>query len=304
VQIYLPIAEMAISVETLLAVSATAGFLSAIFGVGGGFLATPLLIFLGIPPPVAVGTQCMQLLSSSLTGVLGHLSKGNVDMKIGSVMMCGGVLGALVGTVIFRVLENIGQIDFGIAILYILLLVITGVLMMAESLSSLIFRRATVAAVFNEHRVSDFIARLPYKMRFARSKLYISALVPAGIGFAGGILTSLLGLGGGFIMVPAMIYILGMPGLLVTGTSLFQIIFMAIFSTILHAMANHTVDIMLGIVLIAGSVVGAQVGVTASRWIRGVGARLCLATIMLMLCFFLMMQMYVQPDELYSTAVW
>jgi uncharacterized protein len=304
VQVYLPIAEMAVSVEALLALSAVAGFLSAIFGIGGGFLATPFLIFMGISPAVAVGTQCMQLLSSSFTGVLGHLSKGNVDMKIGFVMMSGGVIGTFVGTFIFKLLDQTGQIDFGIAILYILLLAITGGLMMAESISSLLFRRKSVSAAFNEHKVSNFISKLPYKMRFARSKLYISALVPMSIGFVGGILTSLLGIGGGFVMVPAMIYILGMPGLLVTGTSLFQIIFTASFSLVLHAVANHTVDLILGVILIAGSVVGAQIGVTASRWIKGVLARICLAAIMLTLCFFLVMQLYVQPGELYSTVVW
>ncbi len=303
-QVYLPIAEMTVPVETVLGVSAAAGFLSAIFGVGGGFLATPMLIFMGISPAVAVGTQCMQLLSSSFTGVLAHWSKGNVDVKIGFVMMTGGLAGTVLGTFIFKMLEHTGQIDFAIAILYVLLLAVTGGLMMAESISSLLFKRKTMMAQFNEHKVSRFVARLPYKMRFARSKLYISALVPMGIGFIGGILTSLLGVGGGFILVPLMIYVLGMPGLLVTGTSLFQIIFTASFSTIMHAVANHTVDITLGVILISGSVVGAQIGVSASRWIKGVGARICLAAIMLMVCFFLVMDLYVQPHELYSTVVW
>ncbi len=303
-QVYLPIAEMAVPAEVILTVSAMAGFLSAIFGIGGGFLATPFLIFMGISPAVAVGTQCMQLLASSVTGVLGHLSKGNVDMKIGFVMMTGGFAGTAVGTVIFKILEHTGQIDFAISILYIVLLAVTGGMMMAESLSSLIFKRKTVSAQFNVHKVSSFISKLPYKMRFARSKLYISALVPMGIGFLGGILTSLLGIGGGFVLVPLMIYVLGMPGLLVAGTSLFQIIFTASFSLVMHAVANHTVDIMLGIVLIAGSVVGAQLGVSMSRWVRGVGARICLSSIMLMVCFFLVMQLYIEPGELYSTVIW
>ncbi len=303
-QVYLPIAEMAVPAETILMVSGVAGFLSAIFGIGGGFLTTPFLIFMGIPPAVSVGTQCPQLLASSFAGVLGHLQKGNVDVKIGLVMMVGGLLGTVLGTLLFKILEQTGQIDFAISFLYIVLLAITGCLMLSESVMTMLFKKKGISAEFNEQKPSAFIARLPYKMRFARSKLYISALVPAGIGFIGGLMTSILGLGGGFILVPAMIYILGMPSLLVTGTSLFQIIFTTAFSTVLHAVANHTVDIMLGVILIAGSVLGAQVGIVFSRFIKGVTARVLLALIMLMVCFFLVAQLYVRPEELYSTVVW
>ena len=177
-QIYLPIAEMAVPAETILAVSGAAGFLSAIFGIGGGFLTAPFLIFMGIPPAISVGTQCPQLLATSFSGVLGHLQKGNVDVKIGLVMMIGGLIGTVIGTFIFKLLEQTGQIDFAISFLYIVLLAVTGCLMLSESVMSMLFKSKGISAEFNEQKPSGFIARLPYKIRFARSKLYISALVP------------------------------------------------------------------------------------------------------------------------------
>ena len=216
-QIYLPIAEMAIEMETIFILSAFVGFLSGIFGVGGGFLTTPFLIFLGIPPAVAVGTQASQLVASSVTGVLGHFKKGNVDVKMGTVMLVGGLSGSFIGIFIFKFLKYLGQIDFAVSVLYILLLGIIGPMMLYESIFSFFKKKKSVRGEFNTYKVSPFIQSLPYKMRFPRSKLYVSALLPGGIGFVGGVLASILGIGGGFILVPAMIYFMGMPILLVAG---------------------------------------------------------------------------------------
>jgi len=302
-QIYLPIAEMAISAETIFMVSAAVGFLSGVFGIGGGFLTTPFLIFSGIPPVIAVGTQASQLVASSFAGVLGHWGRGNVDVKMGSIMLGGGLAGSFIGVLIFKFIESIGQIDFMISILYIVLLGAIGMLMLFETVFTTFFRKKAIRHEFNAQKISPVIAKLPYKMRFPRSKLYISALVPGGIGFVGGILASVLGIGGGFLLVPAMIYILGMPILLVAGTSLFQMIFTTAFATILHAVANNTVDIILAVVLIVGGVIGAQIGVTLSRFVKGPVARILLALIVLGVCVQLIGQLFIEPSELFSTVV-
>jgi len=303
-QIYLPIAEMVVPVETIVAVSAGVGFLSGIFGIGGGFLTTPFLIFMGISPAVAVGTQSTQLLASSVAGMLGHWHKGNVDVKMGLVMMVGGLIGTILGTFIFKILDHTGQIDFAIPVIYILVLGSTALLMLMESVAQFFSKHKISQAYLHNAKVSNFIQKLPYKMRFPRSKLYISALVPGAIGLVGGFLTSILGIGGGFILVPAMIYILGMPSLLVTGTSLFQMMFTTAFATISHSVANHTVDIMLALVLIFGSVIGAQVGVSFSKYVKGAGARIVLAVMAIGVCFALGAQLFIEPHELYKTVVW
>lgn len=302
-QIYLPIAEMAVSVETIFMISAAVGFLSGIFGIGGGFLTTPVLIFSGIPPAIAVGTQASQLVASSTSGVLGHISRGNVDIKIGLVMMIGGFFGSIMGSFIFKLLQSLGQIDFTISVLYIILLGCIGFLMLFECAKSLIFKKKSMTKQFNTLKVSPFIAKLPFKMRFHRSKLYISALVPAGIGFVGGILATVLGIGGGFLLVPAMIYILGMPSLLVAGTSLFQMIFTTGMATIMHATTNKTVDVVLALILIIGGVIGAQIGVVFAGYIKGIASRLILSIIVLAVCFQLVGQLFVEPDILFSTTV-
>ena len=307
-QVYLPIAEMAVNAEAIFLLSAGVGILSGIFGIGGGFLTTPFLIFMGIPPAVAVGTQSAQLLASSVAGALGHWHKGNVDIRMGLVMVAGGLLGSFIGTFIFKLLDRTGQIDFTIYFLYIVLLGGMGFLMLYESASTFFGRRPGASPTEHDPHATragaDFIARLPYKMRFARSRLYISALVPAGIGFVGGLLTSVLGIGGGFILVPAMIYILGMPGLLVSGTSLLQMMFTTGSTTIMHAMANQSVDIMLAAILIVGGVIGAQIGVSFSKYIKGSLARVILALILLAVSFQMIGQLFIQPAELYSTVVW
>ena len=302
-QIYLPIAEMAVPAESIFLVSAFVGFLSGLFGVGGGFLTTPFLIFTGIPPAVAVGTQLSQILASGVAGMLAHLRKGHVDMKMGGVMLIGSTVGSLVGIGIFKLLEYIGQIDFAIALLYVVLLGTIGTLMLTESLFTQFFKRKTVRSEFNSFKVSSFITRLPFKMRFPRSKLYISALVPGGVGFVCGILSAVLGIGGGFMIVPAMIYIIGMPVLVVAGTSLFQIVFMTAVATVLHAVANQTVDAILAVIMVFGGVIGAQVGVTFTNTIKESHARIILATLILVVCMQLSGSLFMRPDEIFSTVI-
>ncbi len=302
-QIYLPIAEMAVSAELIFFVSIFIGFLSGLFGVGGGFLATPFMIFMGVPPAVAVGTQPCQIVANGMSGMLGHLRKGNVDMKMGGVMLLGSLAGTFIGIFIFKLLQYMGQIDFAISFLYTVLLGSIGAMMLYESISALFFKRKTVRSEFNSFKVSSFIHSLPWKMRFPHSKLYISALLPGIIGFVSGVLAAILGIGGGFMIVPAMIYILGMPGIVVAGTSLFQIVFTTSFATIMHAVANNTVDILLAMILIAGGVIGAQVGVSFTRMVNGAHARVVLAILILIVSLQLSMKLFVTPDDLFSVVM-
>jgi uncharacterized membrane protein YfcA len=301
--IYLPIAEMAVSAELIFMVSVFVGVLAGLFGIGGGFLTTPFLIFSGVPPAIAVGTQTCQVVANGTSGVLGHLRKGHVDIKMAAVMTVGGIAGSVAGILIFKALEYTGQIDFAIFLLYAVLLVTIGGLMLFESVFSLVMKGNNIRREFNTFRTSSFIAALPYKMRFPQSKLYISALVPGAVGFVGGVLASVLGMGGGFFLVPAMIYIIGMPGLMVAGTSLLQIIFTTSFAALLHSVANQTVDVMLAAILISGGVIGAQVGVALSRVVKGIYARLILAVLVLVVGIQLSGQLFVQPHELFSTVI-
>ena len=302
-QIYLPIAEMAVSAELIFFVSIFVGFLSGLFGIGGGFLTTPFMIFMGVPPAVAVGTQPCQIVANGVSGMLGHLRKGHVDMKMGAVMLVGSLCGTFIGIFIFKLLQYMGQIDFAISLLYAVLLGSIGSLMLYEGISSLFFKRKTVRSEFNSFKISSFVYSLPFKMRFPRSKLYISALLPLGVGFFGGILAAILGIGGGFMLVPAMIYILGMPGLVVAGTSLFQIVFTTSFATIMHAVANHTVDILLALILISGGVIGAQIGVRFSRRIKSQHARVVLAILILIVSLRLSVNLFATPDDLFSVVL-
>lgn len=302
--VYLPIAEMTIPVETLFLLGAFVGFVSGVFGVGGGFLTTPLLIFLGIPPAIAVGTQGTQLVASGVSAVIGYWRRGSVDFLVGSVMLVGGIVGSCVGIVFFKFIQYIGQIDLVISILYIALLGSIGSMMLVESLFTMSKKKKkTVKSEFNRLKSPTLMSRLPYKMRFPRSKLYVSALVPGGIGFVSGFLVSTMGVGGGFLLVPAMIYILGMPTLLVAGTSMFQIIFTSAFSTIIHATTSHTVDILLAFFLVLGGVIGAQFGVLASKRVTGARARVILALMVLAVCMKMGINLFLQPSEIYVMAV-
>ena len=302
-QIYLPIAEMAISADHIFLLSAFVGLLSGIFGLGGGFLTTPFLIFSGIPPAIAVGTQATQLVASSFAGSLGHMRRGSIDIKMGLVMLAGGIVGSVVGILIFKMLQYFGQIDFAISVLYIGLLGLIGSMMLMEGVSSVFIKKRNVRKEFNNYHVSPFILALPYKMRFPRSKLFISALVPAGIGFIGGVLASVLGIGGGFLLVPAMIYFLGMPTLLVAGTSLFQMMFTTAVATMMHGVLNQTVDVVLALVLIVGGVVGAQIGVILAKYFKGHYSRIVLALIVLAVCVRLCGDLFIEPASLFSSVV-
>ncbi|HIF26180.1 MAG TPA: sulfite exporter TauE/SafE family protein [Micavibrio sp.] len=302
-QIYLPIAEMTVPAESILLLGTFVGFLSGLFGVGGGFLTTPFLIFMGLPPGIAVGTQSNQLVAASLSGVLAHFKKGNVDFKLGGVMLVGSLLGSVIGVSLFKLLKHMGQIEFVIPLLYVFLLGSMGLMMFYESLSSMLKKKDVEGDESSKLMHHKFFTSLPYKMRFPRSKLYVSALVPGAIGFVGGLLVSIMGIGGGFLLVPAMIYILGMPTILVAGTSLFQIMITTIFATIMQAVTNHTVDLVLAAMLIFGGVVGAQFGVRFSRKLKGSYARFLLASMLLIVCFKLAGDLFIAPTELYSTEV-
>ena len=301
-QLYLPIAEMAIQAETILMLGLGVGFLSGVFGVGGGFLTTPFLMFLGIPPAVAVGTQPSQLIASSTTGVLSHWRKGNVDFKMGLYMLFGGFWGTLLGSFIFKLLSILGHIDLVISLLYVLFLGGIGLSMLSESLLSL-FRKPAASQTGVDHKRS-WTEKLPYKVHFRKSKLYISAFLPIAVGVVGGLMVSVLGIGAGFLLVPAMIYIVRMPALLVAGTSLFQIIFTSAFATILHAVNNQTVDLVLAITLILGGVIGAQLGVRAGGYIKGHVARIMLATIILAVGLKLGSDLLIKPTSLFMLEVY
>ncbi len=298
--IYLPIAEMSVNVLLLLGMGAAVGFLLGLFGVGGGFLMTPLLIFIGVPPPVAVGSEANQIAAASVSGLIAHWRRGNVDFKMGTVLLAGGAVGSLIGVLLFRELREVGQIDATISIAYVTFLGIVGALMAVESANTILRRRRGAAT--STRRQHYWVHRLPFKMRFRRSKLYISAIAPAGIGLFVGILAAIMGVGGGFIMVPAMIYILGMPTSVVIGTSLFQIMFVTSIVTVLHAVTNNTVDMVLALILLAGAVVGAQFGSRVGTALRGEQLRGLLALLVLAVCAKLFVDLVVEPDDLYSVA--
>lgn len=306
--IYLPIAEMAVNVETIALLGGAVGIISGIFGVGGGFLTTPFLIFLGIPPAIAVGTQASQLVASSTTAVIGHWRKRNVDLRMAGVMLGGGFAGTIIGIFVFRFLQYFGQVDLAISILYVLFLCSIGTMMLTESLTTLIrLRRKDLsaeesadAAEKKQGRIQQMRESLPWKMAFPTSRLYISAVLPMTIGFVGGLMVSVMGIGAGFLLVPAMIYFLRMPPLLVAGTSLIQIIVTSAIACILHAITNQTVDLILALILITGSVIGAQIGVRLSHYIKGAIARFLLALIITIVGLKLGSALLIPPTNLYS----
>lgn len=298
-QIYLPIAEMSVNLFLLLGMGGMVGFLSGMFGVGGGFLMTPLLIFIGVPPAVAVGTEANQIVAASLSGVIAHWRRGNVDIKMGTVLVAGGLLGSAVGTIIFRMLREIGQIESVISMAFVLFLGIVGTVMLIES-GRVMLRRFSGGGPRKKARRHYWVHGLPLKMRFPRSRLYISSLLPLGMGFLVGILAAIMGVGGGFFLIPAMIYILGMPTAVAVGTSLFQIIFVTASVTVLHAVNNYTVDIFLAFILLSGAVVGAQLGSSAGAKLRGEQLRGLLAILVLAVGAGMAGTLILQPDDIYS----
>jgi hypothetical protein len=301
-QIYLPIAEMSVNVFLLLGMGAGVGFLSGLFGVGGGFLMTPLLIFIGIPPAVAVGTEANQIVAASVSGVLAHWRRGNVDFKMGLVLLLGGLAGSTLGVMLFSFLRGVGQIDLVISLCYVIFLGTIGALMLYESARTM-RRRKTAPGQRRKLHQHNWVHGLPLKMRFRRSKLYISALMPFGIGFLVGVLAAIMGVGGGFVMVPAMIYLLGMPTAVVIGTSLFQIIFVTANVTFLQAYANQTVDVFLALMLLIGAVIGAQFGARAGAKLHGEELRGLLALMVLAVCGKLFFDLLVTPSDVYSIGV-
>jgi uncharacterized membrane protein YfcA len=299
-QIYLPIAETTVNLFTILGMGAAVGFLSGMFGVGGGFLITPLLMLSGIPAAVAIATGANQVVASSVSGTITQWRRGNVDFKMGTISLLGGIAGAYIGVRIVKLLEATGQIESIIAILYVVFLGSIGLLMLTESVRALRQQRLGGAASVRRPGQHHWVHHLPFKMRFNRSKLYISAIPPLAIGFAVGLLSGILGVGGGFIMVPAMIYLLRMPTKVVIGTSLFQIIFVAGFTTIMHAAANYAVDLMLAFILMVGGVFGAQFGVSAGQKLRGEQLRALLALLVLAVSLRLMFDLTGRPDEFFT----
>lgn len=299
-QIYLPIAEMSVNFLLILGMGGAVGFLSGLFGVGGGFLMTPLLMFTGISPAIAVATGANQIVAASVSAVIAHWRRGNVDFKMGSVLLVGGILGSVLGVWLFTLLRQVGHIDLVITISYVVFLGVIGALMFVESVRAAIRSKRQVRRRQHTHL---WIHGLPFKMRFRRSRLYISVLPPLGIGFLVGLLGAIMGVGGGFVMVPAMIYLLGMPTTVVIGTSLFQIIFVMANVTVLQAVTNQTVDVMLALVLLVGAVIGAQFGARAGAKMPGDQLRVLLAALVLTVCGQLVYGLLVTPVDLFSIGV-
>ena len=301
-QIYLPIAEISLDVFLLLGLGGVIGFLSGMFGVGGGFLITPLLFFVGIPPAVAVATSANQIVASSFSALLAHLRRKTVDIPMGVVLLIGGLLGAGVGVFIFNWLKELGQVDLLVRLCYVVFLGLIGGLMFVESIRAL--RRVQQGNTGpTRKRYRDWVHTMPFKMRFRTSGLYISVIPPLLVGLLVGLLAAVMGVGGGFIMVPAMIYILHMPTKVVIGTSLFQIIFVTAFTTILHAVTNYTVDIALALLLLIGGVIGAQFGTQIGAKLKAEQLRVLLALLVLLVCAKLALELVLEPSEIYALSV-
>jgi hypothetical protein len=301
VTIYLPIAELSVNILIILGMGAAVGFLSGMFGVGGGFLITPLLIFYNVPPPIAVATGANQVIASSISGAITHFRRGTIDLKLGVILLVGGLLGATLGIWIFAVLRTLGQLDLVISLLYVVLLSSVGSLMLWESVNAIRRARNNAAPVVTRKQ-HNWVHKLPLKMRFKKSKIYLSVIPIAGLGFGVGILTSIMGVGGGFIMVPAMIYLLRIPTSVVVGTSLFQIIFVSTYATIVQAVTNHSVDIVLAFILMLSGVVAAQYGVRVGQRLKAEQLRALLALMILAVGARLAIDLFLPPADLYSLA--
>jgi uncharacterized membrane protein YfcA len=300
-QIYLPIAELSMNIFVLLAMGGGVGFLSGMFGVGGGFLMTPLLIFSGVAPAIAVATEANQITAASVSGAAAHWRRGGVDFKMGMVLIAGGIVGTYFGAMIFTYLRSIGQVDLMISVAYVIFLGGVGGLMFIESIRSMLrARRGEVVKV--ERRQRTWIDALPLKIRFRKSKMYISIIMPLSIGALVGVLAAIMGVGGGFIMVPAMIYLLHMPTNVVIGTSLFQITFVTAAATYLHSINTQTVDVVLAVILLLAAVVGAQIGVVVGAKLKGEQLRILLAGMVLLVCMKMAFDLIVEPDELFTVS--
>ena len=302
--IYLPIAEMNINIFLIIFIGMIVGALSGLFGVGGGFLMTPLLIFLGIPPVVAVGSEAPHVLASSVSGVIAHWRKKNVDFKMGFFLLSGGIIGSTLGVNLFKLLKTYGQIDIVIQFLFLIFLGFIGISMAFESAKTTIKNYQTTSAIRTKLHQHSWIHGLPFKLRFHRSKLYISAIPPILIGFFVGVLSAMMGVGGGFIMIPAMVYILGMSTNVVVGTSLFQIIFVTANSTFFQSYLNQTVDIVLSALMILGGVIGAQIGVRIGSKLKAEYLRGILAILVLLVCAKILTDLILTPSDLFTTSLY
>lgn len=301
--IYLPIAEISVNIFVLFGMGAAVGFLSGMFGVGGGFLITPLLIFYNIPPAVAVATGANQVIASSFSGALTHFKRGTLDVKLGSLLVIGGIVGAAIGIYVFVLLRELGQLDLIVSLLYVAFLSTIGGLMLYESVQAMRRTRAGQLATLKKPGQHNWVHRLPFKMRFRASKIYVSIIPILVLGAAIGFLSSIMGVGGGFIMVPAMIYLLKMPTNVVIGTSLYQIVFVTAFATIMQATTNQSVDIVLAFLLMSGGVIGAQYGARIGQKLRGEQLRALLAMLVLAVGLRLAIELFVTPDDLYSISL-
>jgi uncharacterized membrane protein YfcA len=299
-QIYLPIAEVSVNAIMLLGLGGLVGVLSGMFGVGGGFLITPLLFFVGIPPAVAVATSTNQIVASSFSALLAHLRRKTVDIRMGMVLLAGGLVGAALGVQVFAALARMGQVDLLVQLCYVVFLGIIGAMMLVESLRALRRARAAGGSAPTARKQRTWIDKLPFKMRFRTSGLYISVIPPVLVGLFVGVLAAIMGVGGGFIMVPAMIYLLGMPTKVVVGTSLLQIIFVTGFATLMHAMTTYSVDMILAVLLLVGGVIGAQIGTQIGVKMKAEQLRILLALMVLAVCGKLALDLLLMPADLYS----
>ncbi|OHV26965.1 sulfite exporter TauE/SafE family protein [Rhizobium sp. RMa-01] len=301
--IYLPIAELSVNIFIILGMGAAVGFLSGMFGVGGGFLITPLLIFYNIPPVVAVATGANQVVASSISGAITHFRRGTLDVKLGTVLLIGGLTGATVGIWIFSLLRAVGQLDLIISLMYVIFLGTVGGLMLLESINAMRRAARNEPPAPRKPGHQHWVHRLPLKVRFKKSKIFLSVIPIVALGFAIGILTSIMGVGGGFIMVPAMIYLLRIPTNVVVGTSLFQIIFVTAYTTIVQAATNFSVDIVLAFILMVAGVIGAQYGVRVGQKLRGEQLRALLGLLVLAVGLRLAIALVVTPADVYSVVM-
>lgn len=300
-QLYLPIAEVSVNAFLLLGLGGLVGLLSGMFGVGGGFLITPLLFFIGIPPAVAVATGANQVVASSVSGVLAQVRRKAVDFRMGLVLLAGGIIGSAAGVWVFARLAALGQVDLFVQLSYVLFLGLIGAMMLQESLRTMNRARKPGTPVRRAH-VHTWVHNLPFKVKFRASGLYISVIPPMMVGAVVGFLAAIMGVGGGFIMVPAMIYILGMPTKVVVGTSLFQIIFVTAFTTLMHAVTSQTVDMLLAFVLIIGGVIGAQIGARIGLRLKAEQLRILLSLLVLAVAGKITFDLLMTPAELYSVT--
>lgn len=306
-QIYLPIAEIPVNIIVILIIGLATGILAGMFGIGGGFLATPLLMFIGIPPAIAVSTSANQIIASSVSGLLANLRRGSVDIKMGIVLIVGGFVGSTLGVSIFKILQNTGQIDIVISLVYVVFLGSISIIMLIDGIKTITANKYNVVwENKGSPRMDKFVAwmdKLPFKTDFPKSDINISILVPTILSVGVGVLVALMGIGGGFIMIPAMIYILRMPSSMVIGTSLFQITFIACNTTLLQAITNNTVDIVLAFLMIVSSSIGAQMGTKTGAKVDADSLRSFLALLLFLVCFKMMFGLFTTPESLYVIEV-